>query len=80
MSKTIWLVLFCLIGLGPVIAIKVAAPPTSLAVEPAPDLSKIELASVPNESAKSDRLALPDIRDYAGCAGGAGRDTGGGAG
>ena len=61
MSKTIWLVLFCLVGLGPVIAIKVAAPPTSL-VGPAPDRSEIEPASAPNESAKSDRLELPDIR------------------
>ena len=62
MSKTIWLVLFCLVGLAPAIAIKVAAPPTSYVVEPAPDRSEIGLASVPNESAKSDRLELPDIR------------------
>jgi hypothetical protein len=51
-----------LVGLGPAIAIKVAAPPTSLVVESAPDRSKIGLASVPNESAKSDRLGLPHIR------------------
>ena len=62
MSKTIWLVLFCLVGFAPAIAIRVATPPTSLVVEPAPDRSEVELASVPNKSAKSDRLELSDIR------------------
>jgi len=57
-----WLALFCLIGLGPAIAIKVAAPLASLVVEPAQDQSKIEPAAAPNESAKSDRLELPNAR------------------
>jgi hypothetical protein len=52
--------LFCLVGLGPAIAIKVAAPPASLVVEPAQDQSKIEPAFAPNELAKADRLELPD--------------------
>src|SRR5258706_14612825 len=62
MSRTMWLALFCLIGLGPAIAIKVAAPLASLVVEPAQDQSKIEPAAAPNESAKSDRLELPNAR------------------
>jgi hypothetical protein len=66
LPKTMWLTLFCLVGLGPVIAIKVAAPPSSV-VGPAPDQSKpdqskVELASAPNETAKSDRLELPSAR------------------
>ena len=62
MSKTMWLALFCLVGLGPAIAIKVAAPPASLVVEPAQDQSKTEPAFALNESAKSDRLELPNAR------------------
>ena len=62
MSRTMWLALFCLIGLGPAIAIKFAAPPASLVVEPARDQSKTEPAFAPNESAKSDRLELPNAR------------------
>jgi hypothetical protein len=63
LSKTIWLTLFCLVGLGPVMAIKVAAPPASSTVGPTqnrskPDQSRIELAFAPNETAKSDRLEL----------------------
>jgi hypothetical protein len=63
LSKTIWFSLFCLIGLGPVIAIKVAAPSASSLAEPAqnesgPTPSKTELALAPNETAKSDRLEL----------------------
>jgi hypothetical protein len=57
-----WLALFCLIGLGPAIAIKFAAPPASLVVEPAQDQSKTEPAFALNESAKSDRLELPNAR------------------
>ena len=60
MSKTVWLALFCMVGLGPAIAIKVAAPIASLVVEPARDQSKMEPAFAPNESAKADRLELPD--------------------
>ena len=62
MSRTMWLALFCLIGLGPAIAIKVAAPLASLVVEPAQDQSKTEPVFAPNESAKSDRLELPNGR------------------
>jgi hypothetical protein len=54
-----WLALFCLIGLGPVIAIKVAAPPASLVVGPARDQGKTEPAFALDEAAKSDRLELP---------------------
>jgi hypothetical protein len=61
MTRTMWLALFCLVGLGPAIAIKVAAPLTSLVVESARDQSKIERAFVLNESAKSDRLELSNI-------------------
>jgi hypothetical protein len=57
-----WLALFCLVGLGAAIAIKVAASPPSLVVEPAHDHSRIEPAFALNESAKSDRLELPDAR------------------
>lgn len=67
MPKTMWLILFCLVGLAPVVAIKVAAPSASSVVGPAPnrskpDQSKIELAFAPNEKAKSDRLELPRAR------------------
>jgi hypothetical protein len=59
LSKTTWLAVFCLVGLGPMIAIKIAAPPASLVVEPAQDQSQTEPALAVNESAKSDRLELP---------------------
>ena len=62
MSRTMWLAVFCLVGLAPAIAIKVAAPPASLVVDPAQDQSKVERAFAPNESAKSDRLELPKAR------------------
>jgi hypothetical protein len=55
-----WLALFCMIGLGPAIAIKVAALAAALVVEPAQDQSKIEPAFAPNELAKADRLERPD--------------------
>jgi hypothetical protein len=60
MSRTMWLALFCMVGLGPAIAIKVAALPAAVVVEPAPDQSRIEPAFAPNELAKADRLELPD--------------------
>ncbi len=60
MSRTMWLALFCIVGLGPAIAIKVAAPPASLVIEPAQDQSKIEPAFALNELAKADRLELPN--------------------
>ena len=60
MSRTMWLALFCMVGLGPAIAIKVAALPAALVVEPAQDQSKIEPGFTPNELAKADRLELPD--------------------
>jgi hypothetical protein len=62
MSRTVWLTLFCLIGLAPAIAIKVAAPSASLVVKPAQDQSKVEREFTPNESAKSDRQELPNTR------------------
>jgi len=62
LSKTVWPALFCLVGLGPTIAIRVAAPPASLVVEPVQDQSRIEPAFTLNESAKSDRLELPNVR------------------
>jgi hypothetical protein len=62
MSRTLWLTLFCSVGLAPAIAIKVAAPPASLVAESTGHQSKIEPASAPNESSKSDRLELPNAR------------------
>src|ERR1700731_4496323 len=57
-----WLALFCLVGLAPAIAIKVAAPLASLVVEPAQGHGKIEAGFALKESAKSDRLELPNAR------------------
>jgi hypothetical protein len=62
MTRTMWIALFCLLTSSASIAIRVATPPASLFVKAAPDQGKIGMASVPNESAKSDRLELPDIR------------------
>jgi hypothetical protein len=61
LSRTVWLVLFCLLGLAPAIAIRLAGPPAASAVAPAPDRSQAEAAFGPNRAAKSDRLALPSI-------------------
>ena len=61
MTRTMWIALFCLVGLGPAIAIKVVTRPASPVVEAAPDQDRTELALAPNEAAKSDRLPLPDI-------------------
>ncbi|MDB5609916.1 MAG: hypothetical protein JWP25_6816 [Bradyrhizobium sp.] len=58
MSRTLWLALFCMVGLGPAIAIKLAALPAAQVV--AQDQSKIEPAFALNELAKADRLKLPD--------------------
>jgi hypothetical protein len=60
MSRTVWLALFCLIGLAPAIALKVAAPSASLRVERAPPPSRIEPPFTPNDAEKSDRLELPN--------------------
>jgi hypothetical protein len=60
MTRTMWIALFCVVGLGPAIAIKVVTRPASPAVEAAQD--RPELALAPNEAAKSDRLPLPDPR------------------
>ena len=57
-----WLAVFCLVGLAPAIAIKLAAPRASLVVAPAQDQSRIEPAFAVNEAAKSDRLELPNAR------------------
>jgi hypothetical protein len=61
MTRTTWIALFCLVGLGPAIAIRVVTLPASVTVEPARDQDKTEMALAPNEGAKSDRLKLPDI-------------------
>jgi hypothetical protein len=61
MTRTMWIALFCLVGLGPAIAIKVVTRPVPLAVEAAQNPGGTD-ALVPNEAAKSDRLPLPDIR------------------
>jgi hypothetical protein len=61
MTRTMWIALFCLVGLGPAIAIKVVTRPASLAVEAEQDQGRTELA-LPNEAAKADRLPLHDIR------------------
>ena len=61
MTRTVWIALFCLVGLGPAIAIKIVARPASLAVEAAQDQNRAAMALAPNEVAKSDRLPLPDI-------------------
>jgi hypothetical protein len=62
MYRTMWPALFCLVGLGPAIAIKVAAPPGSLVVERAQHQSEREPAFALNDSAKSDRRELPNAR------------------
>jgi hypothetical protein len=56
-----WPAVFCLIGLGPAIAIMVAAP-ASLVVERAQHQSEMKPAFALNDSAKSDRLELPNAR------------------
>ena len=58
-SRTMWPAVFCLIGLGPAIAIMVAAP-ASLVVERAQHQSEVKPAFALNDSAKSNRLELPN--------------------
>jgi hypothetical protein len=62
MTRTMWIALFCLVGLGPAIAIKVVMRPASPAVEAAQDRGRTAMAPGPNEAAKSDRLKLFDMR------------------
>jgi hypothetical protein len=62
MSRMMWLALFCLVGLGAVMAIRLAMPPASLVAGPLPDQRRTAPAFALNESAKSDRLALPESR------------------
>jgi hypothetical protein len=61
MTRTIWFALFCLVGLGTAVAIKTATPSVGSAGESIADQSNIELAAVPNELTKSDRLPLPSL-------------------
>ena len=62
MTRTMWIALFCLMGLGPAIAVKVVMRPASPAVEAVQDPGRTVTALGPNEAAKSDRLKLPDMR------------------
>jgi hypothetical protein len=62
MLRTMWLALFCLVGLGAVMAIKLAPSPTASVAGPARDQRTTAPAFALNESAKSDRLELPDAR------------------
>jgi hypothetical protein len=63
MTRTMWFALFCLVTSIASIAIRVATPPpASSSVEATSDQRKIEMVTGPNESAKSDRLELHDIR------------------
>ena len=62
MTRTMWIALFCLMGLGPAIAVKVVMRPASPAVEAVQDPGRTVTALGPNEAAKSDRLELPHSR------------------
>ena len=62
MSRTMWVAVFCLVGLGLAMVIRVVAPPAALVAEPARDRSTTEPEFTLNESAKSDRLELPNAR------------------
>jgi len=62
MTRTMWIALFCLVGLGPAVAIKVVMRPASPAVEAVQDPGRTVTALGPNEAAKSDRLKLFDMR------------------
>ena len=55
MSRTIWLTLLCLAGLGAAMAVRPAAP----VVRTVQDQAKAEPAFTLDEAAKSDRLDLP---------------------
>jgi hypothetical protein len=62
MTRTIWFAVFCLVGLGSAAAIKTAGPFATSVAAPTADQGDIELAAVPNELTKSDRLRLPSVR------------------
>ena len=66
MTRMMWIGLFCLIGLGSGIAARVVTLPASVAVGPAKDEARTEVALAPNEAAKSDRLELPHVRSETG--------------
>jgi hypothetical protein len=57
-----WIALFCLATSIASIAIRVVTPSDSSSIEATLDQRKIDMATVPNESAKSDRLELHDFR------------------
>ena len=58
-----WIAVFCLVTSIASIAIRAATPPASSSVKATAGHSKIEMTTVPNESTKSDRLELPNVRD-----------------
>jgi hypothetical protein len=60
MFRTTWLALFCLFGLGAVMAVRLAAPPAAPVVDLAQDQRKAEPVFALDEVAKSDRLELRD--------------------
>ncbi len=62
MTRTMGIAFFCLLTLGAATAIRMVAPPPSLSVAATPGHGHIAMGSVPNESAKSDRLKLPEAR------------------
>jgi hypothetical protein len=62
MARTMWIALFCLVTSIASIAIRLATSPASSSVQAAPDQSKIGMAPVADQSAKPDRLELPDVR------------------
>jgi hypothetical protein len=62
MTRTMWIAVFCLVTSIASIAIRAATPAASSSVEATAGHSKVEMATVSNESTKSDRLELPDIR------------------
>lgn len=62
MTRTMWIAVFCLVTSIASIAIRAATAPASSSVEATAGHSKVELATVLNDSTKSDRLELPDIR------------------
>jgi hypothetical protein len=59
MTRTIWFALFCVVGLGAAMAIRMAGPIATSVAAPTADESNTEPAAVPNELTKSDRLPLP---------------------
>lgn len=59
-TRTMWLVVFCLIGLGAAIAIKAATPGLYSIAARSQEQNEPTPAFTLNEAAKSDRLKLPD--------------------